>query len=663
MMWCMVWWPYALTHHLNPFICKIVWAPTGFNLTWSTTIPAISLILAPVTLTFGPVVSYNVAAVLAPALSAWSAFAFCRWLTGNFAAAIIAGLLYGFSPYEVGHIVGGHLCFTANFVPPFCLLLFGRLLERSVRRSKFILSFAALLVMQCLISSEAFATMTAFGSLGWLTTYALLPARRRELKMTLRPLAIGYLSAGAILAPFFYFALTNGAVPRQPLFQPSFFSADLLGFVIPTPLLLMARHSSEALPAQHFGNLQENEFYLGLPLLVLLGRFFWARRSQPCARILAVMLGVLVLAAMGPVLHVADHAVAHFPWAAAFQLPLLKQALPVRLANYGFLVVASIVALALAGPKLRFTEVLVAYGIAALLPDPRILQWPGRYQEPAFFSNGLYRKVLHRGERIVVFPYGVTGPSMLWQAEAGMYFSMSGGYTGPSPEEFERWPVVNSALADLPLADPARQLRTFLEAHRVEAVVAADGAGSLPSALGIKPARLGGVSFYQLGSHVSATVPDEAVIELEEAAGQKWIGDLLEAARRYLRSGQDVANLNPSRLNALGLLPDSRWGDGTLELVLAGASHAAITGLWIGPGPKRTVSVGLFVSPAAAVALATRYAGQATSILYPYPLSFSHVLAQDHVTNFMLITLPLDVVRRATSPGVSPPSGEVPKIQ
>jgi hypothetical protein len=644
MMWFMVWWPYALFHRLNPFISHVIWAPTGANLTWTTSIPAVALALTPVTWTFGPVISYNVAAVLAPALSAWSAFALCRWLTGNFGAALIGGLLYGFSPYEFGHVLGGHLSFTVNFVPPLCLLLFGRLLGREITGCRFVFSFGTLLVMQCLISNEVLATMTTFGALAWLAAYALLPAPRRAgLRATLSPLTTAYIGAGLILSPFFYFALANSAVPRQALFPPSFFSADLVDFLKPTPLLLMAPHALVAVKPRSFGNGLENEFYLGLPLVVLLGRYFWMRRSEPFARIVAVMLGLVVVAAIGPVLHVADHSLGRLPWARVFDLPLLKQALPVRFANYGFLLAALIVALSLSGPKLRFTEVLVAYVLVSYLPNVVLFLSPGRYQDPPFFAAKLYRKVLHESENIMVFPYGVTGPSMMWQAQTGMYFSMAGAWMGPTPEEFLRWPVVNAALVGLRLADPARQLRSFLAAHRVEAVIATDGADALPAALGIKPLVVGGVSVYRLSHDPPATVSNETIEHLEETAGQQWISELLEAARRFLVAGHDLASLNPVTLNELGLLPGSRWGR-TLDLVLGGASHGAITGLWIGPGPNRTVAVGLFASPAAAAALAARYRAQATSIFYPYPLRATGVMRSDRI-EFLLIRLPSDFVQ------------------
>ena len=559
---------------------------------------------------------------------------------------MVGGVLYGFSPYELGHILAGHLCFTVNFVPPLCLLVFGRLLERSVTRCRFVLVFGALLVIQCLISNEVLATMTVFGGLAWLTAYTLLPSEGRAgLLATVSPVAAAYLLAGIILSPFFHYALANDAVPREPLFPPSFFSADLLGFVVPTPLMLLSKHSAEAVASRAFGNIQEDEFYLGLPMLVLIGRFLWVRRSEPFVRILAVMLGIISLAAIGPVLHVADRVLTQVPWAAAFELPLLRQALPVRFANYGFLFVALIAAMSLSAPKLRFSKVLIAYGFATYLPNLPLFLWPERYQDPPFFSAGLYRKVLHQGENIMVFPFGVTGPSMMWQAETGMSFSMSGAWMGPTPEEFQRWPAVNAALAGLPLADPGRQLRTFLVAHRVEAVVAAEGAGPLPAALGIKPIEIGGVSVYQVPPSMAATVSDQHVDELEKAATQQWFADLLNAGGRFLAAGRDLASLNPVSLHEMGLLPESRWGR-RLDLVLGGASHGAFAGLWIGPGANQTLALGLFATPAAAAALAARYRGQATSILYPYPSRFPGALQRGHRIEFLLITMPLAFVHK-----------------
>lgn len=69
-MWFLKWWPYAFSHRLNPFITKIVLAPSGFNLTWATSIPFPALAAAPVTQIWGPVAAWNFLCLISPALAA-----------------------------------------------------------------------------------------------------------------------------------------------------------------------------------------------------------------------------------------------------------------------------------------------------------------------------------------------------------------------------------------------------------------------------------------------------------------------------------------------------------------------------------------------------------------------------------------------------------------
>src|SRR5262249_22410292 len=141
-----------------------------------------------------------------------------------------------------------------------------------------------------------------------------------------------------------------------------------------------------------------------------------------------------------------------------------------------------------------------------------------------------------------------------------------------------------------------------------------------------------------LPSNLTAPISQQTVEELEVTAGQEWIGDLLDAARRFLLARRGLASLNPVKLNQLQLLPDSRWG-ATLDLVLGGAPHGAISPLWIGPGTHQTVAVGMFASPAAAAALAFHYAAHSASISYPYPLPFTAAAPRERQINFLLMTI------------------------
>jgi hypothetical protein len=69
--WAMRWWPYAISHGLNPLYSTQIGAPAGYNLAWATTTPSVGLVMWPVTATFGVVVAFNVMLLLVPPISAW----------------------------------------------------------------------------------------------------------------------------------------------------------------------------------------------------------------------------------------------------------------------------------------------------------------------------------------------------------------------------------------------------------------------------------------------------------------------------------------------------------------------------------------------------------------------------------------------------------------
>ena len=80
-IWALRWWPHAIAHGINPFVTRSLWWPTGVDLARSTMIPTAAILLAPVTLLFGPIFSYNVLAISSPALAAFTAYLLCRRIT------------------------------------------------------------------------------------------------------------------------------------------------------------------------------------------------------------------------------------------------------------------------------------------------------------------------------------------------------------------------------------------------------------------------------------------------------------------------------------------------------------------------------------------------------------------------------------------------------
>jgi hypothetical protein len=127
-VWALQWPAFAISHGQNPFYSHYLIAPQGSNLTWTiSTSPGI--LLAPFVSLLGPVVVYNLMATLSLALSAWCAqLAIYRLVPSRF-PAFVGGLLFGFSPYMMGH-AWGHVSITLAFFPPLMLILLHEMFVR-----------------------------------------------------------------------------------------------------------------------------------------------------------------------------------------------------------------------------------------------------------------------------------------------------------------------------------------------------------------------------------------------------------------------------------------------------------------------------------------------------------------------------------------------------
>ncbi|HEV3291001.1 MAG TPA: hypothetical protein VG123_18630, partial [Streptosporangiaceae bacterium] len=96
-VWGFWWLAHQVTHLGDPWFTRSIAAPAGTELGYHALMPLEGLVLAPVTLAFGPAVSYNVLSVLLPGLCC---YAMCRaarlWLRTP-AGAVAAGGLFGLS--------------------------------------------------------------------------------------------------------------------------------------------------------------------------------------------------------------------------------------------------------------------------------------------------------------------------------------------------------------------------------------------------------------------------------------------------------------------------------------------------------------------------------------------------------------------------------------
>ena len=100
-------------------------APHGVNLMWNTSLLLPGVVVAPVTLLFGPQVSLSLLLVLGFAGSATSMFYVLRRWGASSMAAVLGGALYGFSPALVNSGIGHYSLVLAMVLP----LILDRLLR------------------------------------------------------------------------------------------------------------------------------------------------------------------------------------------------------------------------------------------------------------------------------------------------------------------------------------------------------------------------------------------------------------------------------------------------------------------------------------------------------------------------------------------------------
>jgi hypothetical protein len=438
-IWFLRWIPFAVDHGRQLLFSDHLNLPGGVNLMWNASLPLLGFVLSPLTSRWGPVLTFNVVLVLANGLSAWAAYLAIRRYVAGHLPAVVGGLVFGFSPAILSQSMHPHISFA--FLVPLMLLAVGEILVRQRRPPWLVGPLLGLMAgCQLLIGEELLAATVLFGVLLLLVLLANNPRAILEWRRVVY----------ALLA-FALAAVVGGAIAAKPLsvqfagpqriegdITKTNHSNDLLGFVTPgSPQLLSSQRSGELVEGFAGGNTA----YLGVPLLVVLLALVvrWWRR--PMVRVGAVMLLLAAVFSMGPYLHVDGLATEiGLPWALFDHMPVIASLIPSRLAMYTALFAGLLLAVFLdtvwqGGGWRRLAAVGVA--VAALVPLVPTGPVPAsKVDTPPYFAVGAVRR-LPEGSVALVLPFANrrVAKSMTWQAEAGMWFRMPGGYViGPTPD-------------------------------------------------------------------------------------------------------------------------------------------------------------------------------------------------------------------------------------
>ena len=373
-LWFLAWPAHALAHGLDPLYSTALFHPTGVNLLSNTGVLAIGIPLAPITWLFGPVTTLNVAATLAPAASAVAAYALlARWVEWA-PAAFVGGLVYGFCPFLLDNVAGGHLNIATLFLLPLMVRQLDELFVRQqIRPTTAGLWLGLMVVVQFFVSSELLLVMVAGMAIGLvvLSVLGLMRDRTdawRRARRGLSGVAVAVGVSALLLAYPVWFALRGPAALTGRIW-PTVGSFDVYtprDLVVPFP----GTGWEDTLRLWgYFGPVLPSEVYIGAGTVAvaLLGLVVWRRDLR--LWLFAVVGLVAAALAMGTV------GEGWAPWRILGSLPLFDDVIQSRFVVITELCGAVVVAVvvdrihrALAGRPRRAAALSVAVAALALAP-------------------------------------------------------------------------------------------------------------------------------------------------------------------------------------------------------------------------------------------------------------------------------------------------------
>lgn len=447
--WYMAWPAYALAHGHSLFFSRALAHPTGVNLLANTSVLAIGVPLAPVTWLFGPVAALNVAMTLTPVLSAMAAFWLARRFVSWSPAALLAGLLFGFSPFVLSNLSYAHLMTAALVVVPLWVGAWHELLIVRRRSPVWVgVVIGLLAVVEFFVSTEVLVILAMCTVLGLVLLGAHGALRhRRELAHQARSVLPGVAAAAVVavvlLAYPAWFALDGPARlsgeiwPNIPViggYTPAAFVNATQG-TQRSVLLLIGGYEGAPLPSAAF---------LGWGMLaVLVGGLAWFRRDRRLWFFFAMAVATAALS-------LGERKAYWVPWRLLGHLPVIGNIVEQRFGAVTYLAVALMLAIVLdhlrrlrlpsrplgrhwsRGAR-RAVRLLLALGAAALALVPMAVAF-GEYLPftvqgvdlPAWFATtGAH---LAPGQVVLAYPAPFSGiqSAETWQAVDGLRWAQAG---------------------------------------------------------------------------------------------------------------------------------------------------------------------------------------------------------------------------------------------
>ncbi len=449
MVWFFGWTAHALAAGHNPFLSSAANAPYGLNLAQLTSAPLLGVLFAPLTLLAGPVASVTVCFVLAMPLSAVAAYAVLRRWKIWAPAAALGGLAFGFSPYMVNE---GSQHLNLVFLPlvPLIVAAVVELFNRPRHPLRLGAALGGLAAAQYFISSEMLAFTALMSVIGLIIAGAYWgrtkpDAVRAAIEPAIRGLAVAFGVALVLLSYPIWFGFA-GPHHYTGLTWPEYATHDahLSDFVAPTPLQLFRPVLGATGATLYSKSYLLEGAYLGWGVLAVVTALLWVCRRSPRVWLAAALGGISALLSFGSHISVNGSTIA-LPFSVLAKVPMLGDIVPLRFAVVTAACVAALLAFALdsihrggvhapepAGGSQSVNR-RANWALAAVFLVVAVTwlpAWPFSSQPAEKLPSAVVRALPAGDPLVLTYPYPLTeyDSAMLWQAQAGFPFRLSGVY-------------------------------------------------------------------------------------------------------------------------------------------------------------------------------------------------------------------------------------------
>jgi hypothetical protein len=304
-VWKLWWFKQSILQGQSPWQVPHVYHPFGFPLAFGETTTANTLPALPLTLLLGEVTSYNLLVLFGRIMAGFTMYLLAREVTGNFGAALLAGVIYAFAPFNRVHLI--HLPLTTTFWLPLVFLF----LERFIRTGRPLFGLAAGIAFSFNALTSWYYAITA-GL--FLVVWALFRFRPLKQFLSRRQTWLALLLFVAAMALLVlpvalpYVSVLRNGETTIPIENSNFFSVSPTDYLIPSPFhFLWGTWVTRTLlnrPAPF-------EFVVGVGLVSLLFALYgWGHAVRKVVWPWLAVTSLAVVLSMGLTLHIAGRQVA-----------------------------------------------------------------------------------------------------------------------------------------------------------------------------------------------------------------------------------------------------------------------------------------------------------------------------------------------------------------